>query len=147
MLQQGDSLEIRETGSQPDSPVKHLALQPISFCRPEAKERKQVIRGCGERSPAARLQICFCGRLFLSSARILQESWISEGFCPQRISLYRKKALFHESITLIQLCEVDAPCKIREKTCLAFACKWPVGEQTVFFKIFLLIGFRNRKVW
>ena len=56
------------------------------FCKGTVQRQrnwKQVIGDCGARSKAARLQICFCGYLFISSPRILQKAWISGGFCPR----------------------------------------------------------------
>ena len=48
-----------------------LAVHPIPFCQRSAQRpgnRKQAAGGCGERSQTARLPLCFCGHLLLSSA-------------------------------------------------------------------------------
>lgn len=86
--------------------IRKLALHSVPFRQwttQRARYRKQVIGDRGKRSQAARLQICFCGYFFFSSSDILQETWISGGFHPWGISVYRKKTLLHKKFVLIKI--------------------------------------------
>lgn len=84
----------QKTGRIDRRDIRKLALHSIPFRQwttQRARYRKQVIGDRGKRSQAARLQICFCGYFFFSSSDILQETWVSGGFHPWGISVYRKK--------------------------------------------------------
>lgn len=83
----------QKTGRIDRRDIRKLALHSIPFRQwttQRARYRKQVIGDRGKRSQAARLQICFCGYFFFSSSDILQETWVSGGFHPWGISVYRK---------------------------------------------------------
>ena len=101
----------QKTGRIDRRDIWKLALHSIPFRQwttQRVRYRKPVIGDRGRRSQAARLQICFCGYFFFSSSDILQGTWISGGFHPWGISVYRKKTLLHKNLFWLRLTAITA---------------------------------------